>query len=134
MVRHYLSPSTLGILDGDVEPDLVAQALVADGAGPVRVRAGLDPERALVVFREAGSGALRGMHCLGDAVGRSEVGEVSEARGTYLRLGDYGTGREVVRSIVARFGGWFLPSDRGGLEWERIPSPSDGDGPDAPAP
>jgi len=134
MVRHYLSHWTLGILDGDVEPDLVAQALVADGAGPVRVRAGLDPDRALIIFREAGSDALRGMHCLGDAAGRAEIGEVSEARGTYLRLGDYGSGREVVRSIVARYGGWFLPSDRSGFEWERIPAPSDGDVPDSPGP
>lgn len=134
MVRHYLSHWTLGILDGDVDPDHVAKALAADGAGPVRVRAGIDPERSLIIFREVGSDALRGMHCLGDAAGRAEIGEVSDARGTYLRLGDYGAGREVVRSIVARFGGWFLPSDKAGFEWERVPAPSDDDGPAAPGP
>jgi hypothetical protein len=134
MVRHYLSHWTLGILDGDVDADRVAQALAADGAGPVRVRAGIDPDRALIVFREADSDSVRGMHCLGDAAGRSEIGQVSEARGTYLRLGDYGTGREVVRSIVARYGGWFLASDRGGFDWERVPAPSDGDAPSTPGP
>ncbi len=134
MVRHYLSHWTVGILDGDVDPDLVAQALAADGAGPVRVRSGVDPERALIIFQEAGSDALRGMHCLADSAGRAEIGEVSDATGTYIRLGDYGAGREVVRSLVARFGGYFLASDKAGFEWERIPAPSDDDGSEPPAP
>ncbi|MDE4914382.1 hypothetical protein PQI07_27300 [Methylobacterium sp. 092160098-2] len=134
MVRHYLSESTLGILDGAVEPDRIAEALVAIGAGPVRIRRSGDPERSLIVFREPETDALRGMHCLGEEAGRAEFGDVADGPGTYLRLGDYGAAREVVRSVVTRFGGLFLASDKSGSDWERLSAPVDGSLPGSPAP
>jgi hypothetical protein len=134
MVRHYLSDSTLGILDGVVDPDQIAQALASVGVGPARVRRSHDPDRSLIVFREPETDALRGMHCLGDATGRAEFGDIADGPGTYLRLGDYGAGREVVRSVVTVFGGLFLASDKSGSEWERLPAPTDEPLPGTPAP
>ncbi|WP_408903083.1 hypothetical protein [Methylobacterium radiotolerans] len=134
MVRHYLSESTLGILDGAIGPDRIAEALVALGIGPVRIRRSGDSERSLIVFREPETDALRGMHCLGEEAGRAEFGDVADGPATYLRLGDYGAARDVVRSVVSTFGGLFLASDKSGSDWERLPAPTDASDPGPPAP
>lgn len=135
MVRHYLNHWCTGILEGSVAPEHIAEILgEMPGVGPIRVRHGNGPERALVVFQEPVTKALRGLQCATGDLAVAETGDLMEGPRTSLRIVDHGCARHAVRSIVERFGGLYRPTDRPGVAWERIAAPDDGDAPAAPTP
>lgn len=135
MVRHYLNHWVMGILEGTVAPERIAEILgEMPGIGPVRVRLGDEPGRALVVFREPVTDALRGLQCATGDLAVAETGDLVEGPRTSLRIVDSGCARDAVRGVVERFGGLYRPTDRPGVAWERIASPDDGDAPAAPTP
>ncbi|GJD89372.1 hypothetical protein BHAOGJBA_2899 [Methylobacterium hispanicum] len=135
MVRHYLHHWSMGIVEGTVEPDRLAEILGGmPGMGPIRVRHGAEPGRALVVFQEPVTHALRGLQCATGELAVAETGDLIEGPRTFVRIADHGCARQTVRSLVERFGGLYRPTDRPGIAWERIAAPSDGHAHGAPVP
>lgn len=127
MLRHYLYHWSMGIAEGTVGPERIAEILgEMPGMGPIRVRHGNDPGRALVVFQEPVTEALRGLQCATGELALAETGDLVEGPRTFLRIVDQGCARQAVMTVVGRFGGLYRPTDRPGIAWERILGPAYG--------
>lgn len=127
MVRHYLNHWCMGILKGTVAPECIAEILGSmPGVGPIRVRLGNGSDRALIVFQEPETEALRGLQCATGDLAVDETGDLVEGPRTSLRIVDHGCARRAVRSVVEHCGGLYRPTDSPGVVWERIAPANDG--------